>query len=89
MAKNRKRLLTRLYESLDQIDNLMVDGAKKPSALKAAVSKAEILAALLKREDEQKARKAQEKAATPDAQAPTIALGSIQAEINKLREGEK
>jgi hypothetical protein len=71
----RKRLITRLYDTLDQIDTLMLDAEKKPSVLKAAVTKAEILAALLRRDDAEKERKAAAKAAalaTPvtPAQAP-------------------
>lgn len=68
-VKKRKRIQTRLYEALDQLDVLLADSAKRPSALKAVVSKAEILRDLLQREDDAKARKAEPKV---EPSAPAI-----------------
>lgn len=90
----RKRLLTQLYESLDQLDTLMVDSARKPSALKACVTKCEILAALLKRDDEIKAAKIAAKAATttpppaPENLSAEELIERVQ-ELKQRKEGEK
>jgi hypothetical protein len=87
----RKRLLTRLYDALDQIDTLMLDAEKKPSVLKAAVTKAEILAALLKRDDEIKAAKAAAAAlaapAAPEAQSAEALIARVEALKQKRGEG--
>lgn len=89
----RKRLITRLYESLDQIDTLMLDAEKKPSVLKAAVTKAEILAALLKRDDEIRERKAAAKTAATAPPAPEqMSTEQLLARVETLKqkkEGER
>jgi hypothetical protein len=88
-VKRRKRLVTRLYEAIDQLDVLLEDSAKKPSALKAVTSKAEILMTLLKREDAQKTEKAAAKAAAtaPPASETAEALIAQVAELKQKREG--
>jgi hypothetical protein len=87
----RKRLITRLYDAIDQINELMKDADKKPSVLKAAVSRAEILHDLLRRDDAEKARKAEEKAASapaPVIAAPAAPLSaeSLIAQVEELKQ---
>jgi hypothetical protein len=89
----RKRLITRLYDAIDQLDELILDAEKKPSVLKAVVSKTEILHDLLKREDSAKAAKAAAKAAAlapaPDSEKTAEQLIARVAELKNQRGAEK
>jgi hypothetical protein len=88
----RKRLITRLYDAIDQLDELILD-AEKPSVLKAVVSKTEILHDLLKREDSAKAAKVAAKAAAlapaPDSEKTAEQLIARVAELKNQRGAEK
>jgi len=67
---SRMRTITKLNRALDLVEALIADSNHKPSVLKAAVARAEIYAALLRRED---AVREQKKTAKVVASEPTVA----------------
>jgi hypothetical protein len=56
-AKGVPRIKTQLMEALNQIDELVKEGDKKPSMLKAIVTKATILHSLHQEEESKRAAK--------------------------------
>jgi hypothetical protein len=83
---SRMRTITKLNRALDLVETLIADSNHKPSVLKAAVARAEIYAALLRREDAAKERKAQVKAVASTPPEPDLnSIEGIRAEIARLK----